>query len=70
MVKPFNVKRMDRLSSNLAKYAHRWGENPSARMTGWVDEYNDAKEQHPQAFAAWCAQRGFAPDHDAYDCLA
>lgn len=64
------ISRLRYLSKMIAKYAHRWGECPSARLTGWVDEYNDIKEEQPEIFAAYCKEVGAAPEHDAYDCLA
>ena len=55
----------------LAKYAHRWGENPSQRMQDWVDELNDLIEKS-EAWKVYCEQRGWERDHkaDAYDFLA
>lgn len=64
------AKRLPELGSLIQRYAHRWGPNPSQRMLGWVDEYNDLKAAHPGAFAAYCKGRGICPTHDGYDCLA
>lgn len=64
------VAELETLSNNISKYAHRWGDNPSARMYKWVDTYNDLKEKHRSAWVTYCKKHGFSTDHDAYDNLA
>ena len=63
--------RLDKISANLHRYAHRWtyDQEPSARMQGWVDEYNRLIEENPALFAEYCEERGFEI-HNAYDALA
>ena len=66
------VKRLNYLRSMIAKYGHRWGEFPSQRLTGWVDEYNEIKENFPEEWVAYNKQYGSAAScsHDAYDLMA
>lgn len=64
------ITRLAYLSKMLSKYAHTWGEYPSARMTGWVDEYNEIKDTHYEAFLEYCKVAPADPTHNAYDCLA
>lgn len=64
------VERLGYLAKALNKNGHRWGENPSQRMMDWVDEYNDIKADHKEAWKAHCEKNGYTPGHDAYDCLA
>ena len=61
-----------KLSQNIGKYKHRWNDNPSARMTSWVDEYNDLKDEMKNngTWVEYCKKHGFDKTHDAYDCLA
>ena len=61
---------MQRLSGLLTKYAHRWSENASNRMLGWVDSYNDLRSENRELFLSYCTEYGLALDHDGYDCLA
>ena len=63
-------ERLETLSQLLATYAHRWGENPSERMTRWVDEFEAIREERPEMFKQWCDRRGFPHSVTAYDCLA
>jgi hypothetical protein len=63
------IARLEYVGNMIAKYSHRWGENPSRRLQGWVDEYNDIRANNRQAFTAWCAEHGYA-DHNGYDRLA
>jgi hypothetical protein len=64
------IKRLEYLSTMLNKYQHRWNDEPSDRMFGWVDEYNGIKADHREAFVAYCEKHGWVTSHDAYDCLA
>jgi hypothetical protein len=65
------IERLEYLSSMIAKYAHCWGENPSARLTGWVFEYNEIKSTHYHLeWKAYCDKKNFDISHDGYDCLA
>lgn len=64
------IQRLNYLSTMLNKYGHCWGENPSARMYSWVDEYNGIKEEQPAVWKAYCEQYGFTLCHDAADCMA
>ena len=65
------TERLDHLRNMLGKYAHRWGEYPSARMQKWVDEYNDIKNSMDHiAWREFCEARGSSTGHDAYDLLA
>jgi len=64
------ISRLKYLSGMISKYAHRWGEDPSSRLTGWVWEYNDIKDGRPEEWKAYCEANGFAEDHDGYDVLA
>jgi hypothetical protein len=43
---------------------------PSVRMLAWIDEYNDACENSPDAWAQHCRNTGSTPTHDAYDLFA
>ena len=63
-------KEFVRLCGLIGKYAHRWGECPSSRLLGWVDRYNELRDEKPEAFDAYCEDQGYTPAHDAYDCLA
>ena len=70
-----NLKKFDemkKLADQLYKYAHRWGENPSSRMMGWVDTYNENKHkmQHDGTWVEYCEWAGFSKSHNGYDCMA
>jgi len=39
-------------------------------LRGWVNEYNNIKEDDPDSFNAYCDDGGMCRSHDAYDCLA
>ena len=62
-----HIKRLAQLSEMLNKYSNAY---PSNRMHAWVDEYHDIKEQHPDAWARYCAMTGASTTSNAYDCLA
>lgn len=64
------LERLTYLKGMLSKYSHRWGENPSQRMYGWVDEYNDVKVDNSVVWSFYCRTNGLSPQHDAYDCMA
>ena len=70
------IARLDYLRSMLTKYAHCWNDAheklqcPSRRMDGWVNEYNDIREDHYNTFCEYCEKFGLSKHHDAYDCLA
>jgi hypothetical protein len=63
------IARLEYLGKMIAKYSHRWNENPSARLQGWVDEYNNIRSNNRNLFDAWCDAKGYAKDHNGYDCL-
>jgi hypothetical protein len=65
-----HVKRLEVLSNSLTQYKHRWNENPSKRLSGWVDEYNQIKDDHRDSFLAFSKKHGYHPSHNAYDILA
>lgn len=64
------IARLEYLGKMIAKYAHRWNESPSYRLTGWVDEYNDLRRDNREAFIAFCEKHDLAKDHNGHDCLA
>jgi len=64
------IKRLEYLGGMISKYSHCWGENPSARLSGWVIEYTNLKHANREAFNAFCDKHGFDRSHDGYDCLA
>ena len=43
---------------------------PSSRIYGWIDEYNNIKKAMPMSWASWCAEYGFSPEHEAFDLFA
>lgn len=71
------AKEMTRLHGLLRKYRHRWcfhdcdgnrtNQEPSARLSGWVDRYNILTDS--PLFGWWCDGRGVEL-HDAYDVLS
>ena len=67
-----SVQRLEYLGTMLSKYAHRWnpGENrePSSRMYGWTDEYNDYRGT-PE-WKEYCTKNQRSLQHDAYDLFA
>lgn len=63
--------RLTNLGKFIAKYAHRWNENPSQRLSDWVQEYNQLRsEMSWEQWQDYCESVGYSPSHDAYDCLA
>lgn len=64
-------KEMAKLASQIGKYGHRWGENASGRMTGWVSTYNKNKDNMKEngTWEEYCKVNGFSKSHDGYDCL-
>lgn len=64
------IARFAYLSAKIAKYAHRWGEEPSVRLSEWVFEYNNLREDDRDAFNAYCDTNGLCRTHNGYDCLA
>ena len=64
------INRLAQIGALLNRYSHCWGENPSSRLAGWVDEYDDIKAGCPEAFAAYCQQRGLDRSHGGTDCVA
>lgn len=65
------IARLEKLNKSINQYAHRWNENPSQRMQGWVDEYNELKQKHKDgAWKAYCDKNKLTTSHNAYDCLA
>ena len=65
-----NIKRLQELRTLLTKYAHRWGEFPSARMARWQADYDAAKYSHPVVWGQYCIAVGSDPTHNAGDILA
>jgi hypothetical protein len=63
---------MDRVANLINKYAHRWGDNTSARLLGWVDAYDDGKKllQDQMLWDAFCIDRQIDPTHNGHDLLA
>lgn len=64
------IKRLEYLGKMIGKYQHRWSDNPSPRLYGWVEEYNDIKLFDRDAFNRYCEANGLSSEHDGYDCLA
>lgn len=67
---PKLIKEWNRLSKLITTYAHRWGENPSARLMGWVNDYDDLKEDNPNEWKEYCKIKGYTTDVNAGDLLA
>lgn len=65
-----HIKRLEVLGDSISKYKHRWGENPSRRLQGWVDEYNKIRDDHLASFIAYSKKHGYHTSHTAYDVLA
>ena len=63
------LSRIDYLVNLLTKYKHRWDENPSPRMMGWVDELNEVIELWPNVYREYCEKNGYEPG-TAHDVLA
>lgn len=65
-------KRMDKLAALISRYAHRWGQNTSARLLGWVDAYDDGKKllSDQMLWYAYCVDRQIDPTHNGRDLLA
>ena len=55
--------------ANAYNYAVSRDKLPSARILGWIDYYNDACDEAPEVWKAFCLSinRG---SHDAYDVMA
>lgn len=64
------INRLKTLNNLFYRYKHRYDENASNRLLGWIDEYNRIKGMHPRAFAQYCEEIGADPTHHALDCLA
>jgi hypothetical protein len=64
------IARFEYLSNMIGKYAHRWNETTSDRLTGWVYEYNKLRDTHYEAFCEYCNKNEYSTKHNAYDCLA
>lgn len=65
------IGRFEYLSKLIHKYAHRWGAEPSNRLCGWVDEYNNLRSEHRfGAFRKYCERHGFDESHNGHDSLA
>lgn len=62
--------RLVYLAKMISKYKHCWGENPSNRLTGWVDEFNSIKENSRVAFTEWSKESGCCIDSTGHDLLA
>lgn len=62
--------RLDYLVKMIGKYAHRWSDNPSIRLSEWVYEYNNIRDDDRQTFYAYCEARHYCKTHDGYDLLA
>jgi len=64
------IRRFDYLGKLISKYAHRWGVEPSNRLCGWVDEYNNLRSENIDAFNKYCERFGLDKSHKGHDCLA
>lgn len=64
------IKRLHYLNEMLNKYKHRFGANASARMLGWVYEYDQIRVENSVAFKEFCKRLGVDEHHNAGDCLA
>jgi hypothetical protein len=64
------IKRLEHLVKMITKYRHCWTQSPSARLIGWVDEYDQLRAEHYSDFCAYCAKHGFTPEHNGRDVLA
>jgi hypothetical protein len=63
--------RLRALSFYITKYSHLWGQKPSPRLAGWVDEYNHLRsEMSWEQWQQYCASMGYDTGHDGYSCLA
>ena len=68
------IARLNYLRNMLTKYSNAYyrtcatGALMSSRMTGWLDEYNEAC--YCRVWFMYCADSGLAPSHDAYDLFA
>lgn len=70
MVIEKKIERLKYLAGMIAKYAHRWSENPSDRLYGWIDEYEDIRSNECDSFVEYCKRVGADTTHTAYDNLA
>jgi hypothetical protein len=64
-------QRLEYLALMIHRYSHRWCDEPSKRLSGWVEEYCEIKRN--LGYLAWdtfCNERGLDRWHDGYDCLA
>lgn len=66
------IARLGELSRLISRYKHRWGENTSSRLYGWVDEYDRLRRQDYETFLAYCKSVGndVDPHHTGHDLLA
>jgi len=71
MNKEAEFKKLDKITKNLTKYAHRWGANPSVRMMAWVDTIQDIRWKNIDLWMEYCESRyGGYWGQNAYDFLA
>jgi len=66
-IKPNDLEHLRKM---LRKYAHCWSQFPSDRLAGWASKYDSGRNDHPEVWAAYCAQYNLDPTHNAGDILA
>jgi len=62
------TRRFEYLSRMISKYADLWGK--SDRLSRWVDEYNNLRQNNREIFNQYCERHGYCPTHTGYDSLA
>ena len=70
MDKMITIKRLERLSELISRYADEYRKGPSARQDAWADEYDTYREEQPLAWEAYCRKHGYSPTHDSMDSRA
>ena len=70
------VERLKYLAGMLSKYREAFyrgldkNGQPSCRIAGWCAEYDAVREEHPEAWALYCAEEKCSRYHSALDVLA
>ncbi len=64
------VRSIEHSMQMLSKYAHRWGQFPSARMQEWQIHFDSAKNDSPAVWHDFCAKNNVSLGCDAGDILA